>query len=63
MIASEEGLNMCGVDKSEAIEIIGLGEGEDDITKPPADLMVLSMNALTASRALEQAGIEPTLPV
>lgn len=57
VIASEEGLKSCGIDKSNAVEIIGLGEAEDDITRPPADLTVLSMNALAASRALEQAGL------
>lgn len=57
IIASEEGLKKCGIDLSQAVEIIGLGEAEDDITKPPADLTVLSTNALAAKKALEQAGI------
>ena len=35
-----------------------MGEAEDDITKPPADLTALSMNALAAAKALEQAGIK-----
>lgn len=58
IIASEEGLKKCGIPKSEAIEIIGLGEAEDDITKPPADLTVLSTSALAAAKALEQAGVK-----
>jgi len=57
IIASEEGLKKCGIELSEAIEIIGLGEAEDDITKDPMDLKVLSANALAASKALAQAGI------
>lgn len=57
IIASEEGLKKCGIDKSEAVEIIAIGEAEDDITKPPADLTVLSTNALAAGKALEQAGL------
>lgn len=57
IIASEEGLNKCGIDKSQAVEIIGLGEAEDDLTKPPADLTALSTNALAAAKALKQAGI------
>lgn len=58
IIASEEGLKKCGIEKSEAVEIIGLGEAEDDITKPPVDLTLLSMNALAVSKALEQVGID-----
>lgn len=57
IITSEEGLKKCGINKSEAVEIIGLGEAEDDLTKPPADLTALSTNALAAAKALEQAGI------
>lgn len=57
IIASEEGLKKCGLDKSQAVEIIGLGEAQDDITRSPADLTVLSTNALAASKALGQAGI------
>lgn len=57
IIASEEGLKKCGINKNEAIEIIGLGEAEDDLTQPPADLTALSTNALAAAKALEQAGV------
>jgi acetyl-CoA C-acetyltransferase len=57
IIASEAGLQKCGIDKTEAVEIIGIGEAEDDITKPPADPIVLSTNALAARKALEQAAI------
>lgn len=58
IIASEEGLKKCGIAKDRALEIIGLGEAEDDITKSPADLTVLSTNALAASKAFDQAGIK-----
>jgi acetyl-CoA C-acetyltransferase/acetyl-CoA acyltransferase len=58
IIASEEGLKKCGISLSDAVEIIGLGEAEDDITKPPQDLTVLSTNALAASKALSQAQIK-----
>lgn len=58
ILASEEGLKKNGIELSEAVEIIGLGEAEEDITKPPADLTFLSANALAASKALQQAGIK-----
>jgi len=58
IIASEEGLKKCGIDIDEAVEIVSLGEAEDDITQPPDDLTVLSSNALAAAKALTQAGIK-----
>jgi acetyl-CoA C-acetyltransferase len=57
IIATEEGLKKCGIDKSEAIEIIGIGEAEEDITKEPDDLTVLSTNAIAANKALQQTGL------
>lgn len=57
IIASEEGLKKCGIDIRDAVELVGLGEAEDDITKEPADPTVLSTNATAAAKALEQAGI------
>jgi acetyl-CoA C-acetyltransferase/acetyl-CoA acyltransferase len=58
IIASEEGLQKCGINVNDAIEIVAIGEAEDDITKSPTDLTVLSTNALAAAKALEQAGIK-----
>lgn len=58
IIASEEGLKKCGISVNDAIEIVGIGEAEDDITKLPADLTVLSTNTLAVAKALEQAGIK-----
>lgn len=57
IIATEEGLKKCGIDKSQAVEIIGIGEAEDDITREPDDLTVLSTNAIAVRKALEQAGV------
>ncbi|HEV8052190.1 MAG TPA: 3-ketoacyl-CoA thiolase [Parachlamydiaceae bacterium] len=57
IIASAEGLKKCGIDINDAVELIGLGEAEDDITKEPADLTILSTNATAVSKALDQAGI------
>jgi acetyl-CoA C-acetyltransferase len=55
VILSEEGLKKCGIDKDDAVEIIGIGEAEDDITLPPKDLTFLSTTALTVKKALTQA--------
>jgi len=57
IIASQEGLKKCGIDRSVAAEVIGLGEAEEDITAPPADPTALRTSAFAASKALEQAGI------
>lgn len=58
IIASEDGLKKCGVEKDQAVEIVGLGEAQADITKPPTDLTALSTNALAVAKALEQVGIK-----
>lgn len=57
LIASEEGLKKCGIDKSDAIEIIGVGEAEADITEPPEDLTALTTTAIAVKKALAQAGL------
>jgi len=54
---SEEGLAHFGVSKSEAVEIIGIGEAEEDITKPPEDPTLLSTTQAAAQKALKQAGL------
>ena len=57
LVLSEEGLQKCGVDKSDCIEIIGIGEAEGDITAKPDDLTVLSTTKIAVEKALQQAGI------
>lgn len=57
VIASAEGLKKCGINIEDAIEILGIGEAEADITLPPEDLTVLSTTALAAKKAFEMAGI------
>lgn len=57
IIASEEGLKKCGIDKGAAIEIVAIGEAEEDITKEPDDLTALSTTKIAASKALLQAGL------
>ncbi|MFH1161569.1 MAG: 3-ketoacyl-CoA thiolase [bacterium] len=56
-VVSEEGLNRVGIPKSEAIEVIGVGQAEEDITKAPDDLTVLSTTREAIRKALESAGI------
>ena len=56
-VVSEEGLKRVGIPKSEAIEVLGIGQAEEDITKPPDDLTVLSTTREAVRKALESAGI------
>ncbi|MFH1297783.1 MAG: 3-ketoacyl-CoA thiolase [Bacteroidota bacterium] len=56
-VVSEDGLKRVGIPKSEAIEIIGIGQAEEDITKPPDDPTVLSTTREAVRKALESAGI------
>ena len=56
-VVSEEGLKRCGIAKEDAIEIIGFGQAEEDITKPPADPTVLSTTKEAVRQALASAGI------
>ncbi len=56
-IVSEEGLKRCGIDKKDAIEVIGFGQAENDITKPPKDFTKLDTTAAAVKKAFESAGI------
>jgi len=57
-VVSEEGLKRVGIPKSEAIEVIGMGQAEDDITRPPDDLTILATTREAVRKALESAGIK-----
>lgn len=56
-VVSEEGLKRCGIDKKDAVEVVGFGQSEYDITKPPTDHTVLETTANAVKKALEMAGI------
>lgn len=56
-IVSEDGLEKCGIDKSEAIEVISWAQVEEDITKPPQDPTVLTTIRTAVAFALDRAGI------
>jgi acetyl-CoA C-acetyltransferase/acetyl-CoA acyltransferase len=56
-IVSEEGLKRCGIPKSQAVEIMGFAQAEEDITKAPDDFTVLSTTKFAVQKALENSGI------
>ncbi len=56
-VVSEEGLKRIGIPKSEAVEIVGIGQAVGDITTPPEDLTVLDTTKEAVRKALESAGI------
>jgi acetyl-CoA acetyltransferase len=56
-VVSEEGLKRCGFSKEDAIEVIGFGQAENDITSPPPDLTVLDTTKAAVQKALASAGI------
>lgn len=56
-VVSEEGLKRCGIPKSQAVEIVGVGMAEFDITTPPEELSKLETTAEAAKKALKSANI------
>lgn len=57
LVLSEEGLARCGIAKVDAVEIVGMGAAQGDITKDPDDRTVLSTTRIAVQQALQQAGI------
>jgi len=56
-IVSEEGLKRVGIPKSQAIEVLGVGQAEEDLTKPPDDPTILATTREAVKKALESAGV------
>jgi acetyl-CoA acetyltransferase len=56
-IVSEEGLSRIGVSKSDAVEVVGFGQVEADLTKTPQDLTHLKTTEIAVKNALQMAGI------
>lgn len=56
-ILSEEGLQRCGISKKNAVEVIGLGQAEYDLTLPPMDPLWLHTTEAAVNKALDMAGI------
>lgn len=57
LILSHEGLDKCGIDKKDVVEVIGIGEAEADITMNPADLTKLTTTEIAVKKALLMANI------
>lgn len=58
VIASEEGLCKLGVSKEAAIEIVGIGAAEGDITQPPTDPTSLTTTRKAVEDVFRQAAID-----
>jgi len=56
-VMSEEGLERCGISKNEAVEVLGWGQVEADLTVPPADPTELETTRRAVEKALEAAGV------
>jgi len=56
-ILSEEGLAKCGIDRKDAVEVVGFATSERDITKDPTDRTVMETIKDAAHKALAHAGI------
>ncbi len=56
-VVSEEGLKRCGIDKKDAVEILGFGQAEEDITKAPEEPTRLLTTKVAVQKAFESAGI------
>jgi len=59
IFASEEGLEKIGVQKSEAVEIVGYGQSEGNLTKPPEDLTKLTTTKTSVDKAYKMSGLSP----
>ncbi len=57
VFASEEGLARLGVDKKDAVELVGYGQVVADISKDPEDLTKLTTSARAVRQAMEMAGV------
>lgn len=56
-IFSEEGLAKAGIAKKDAVEVVGMGMAEGDITQEPKDKTRLFVTEEAIRKAMEQAGI------
>ncbi len=56
-VMTEEGLKRCGIEKSNAVEVVGFGHAEEDITKPPDNPTRLTTTEAAVNKALEMAGL------
>jgi len=57
IFASEEGLAKVGVSKADAVEVVGVGQSEDNLTKPPEDLTKLATTKSAIDKAYTMAAV------
>jgi acetyl-CoA acetyltransferase len=57
IFASEDGLRRIGVDKRDAVKILGWGQAENDLTTDPEDPTKLDTTQRAAKMAYEMAGL------
>ena len=57
IFASEEGLNKLGIDKKDAVEVVGYGQSEANISKPPVDPTRLTTSKKSVDKAYEMSGL------
>lgn len=58
LVLSEKGLKKCGIKMEDAVEIVALGEAQDDITKPPKDPTEFTTTRIAFDMALKRAEID-----
>jgi acetyl-CoA C-acetyltransferase len=56
-VVSEDGLKRIGIAKSDAVEVLGWGQVEADLTLPPDDPTRLETTARAVAQALASAGV------
>jgi acetyl-CoA acetyltransferase len=59
IFASEEGLKKLGIDKKDAVQIVGWGQSQANISKKPDELTKLGTSRSAVEKAYEMAGIGP----
>ncbi len=57
LLFSEEGLVKAGVNRKDVVEIVAIAQTEEDITRPPDDLTVLTTTEAAVKEAFAAAGI------
>ena len=57
ILASEEGLKKLGVEMKDAVEVVGFGQTEDDITNPQPDMTRMVTSQKAAELAYQRAGL------
>lgn len=57
VVCSKEGLKRLGVDRKDAVKIVGYGHAAANLTLPPAELTELSTSRIASHQAMKMAGI------